>query len=85
MQLLDKDVLKRLDITAAMQHPWVTHYGTMPLVSCREQAMRGSVSVSQEEIDAAVRQIDGNMVDLMDVVFEEVHYMDRCGVRRDVL
>jgi serine/threonine protein kinase len=89
-RLLDKDVMQRLDVTAAMQHPWVTLGGSAPLASCRQQdleqqqqqgeACGGSGSnhsclgldVSQEDIDAAIRQIGCSMSELMDVVFEEV-------------
>jgi serine/threonine protein kinase len=87
-QLLDKDVMQRLDVTAAMQHPWVTLGGSAPLASCRQQDQEqqqqqqgetGSGSsgclgldVSQEDIDAAIRQIGSSMSELMDVVFEEV-------------
>jgi serine/threonine protein kinase len=91
-QLLDKDVMQRLDVTAAMQHPWVTLGGSAPLASCRQQDLEqqqqqqgeacgggGSnnnsclgLDVSQEDIDAAIRQIGCSMSELMDVVFEEV-------------
>jgi serine/threonine protein kinase len=84
-QLLEKDVMQRLDVTAAMQHPWVTLGGSAPLASCRQQDIEqqqgeaGSSSssclgldVSQEDIDAAIRQIGSSMSELMDVVFEEV-------------
>jgi serine/threonine protein kinase len=90
-RLLDKDVMQRLDVTAAMQHPWVTLGGSAPLASCRQQDLEqqqqqgeacgggGSNSssclgldVSQEDIDAAIRQIGCSMSELMDVVFEEV-------------
>eukprot|EP00879_Flechtneria_rotunda_P016543 GHRR01017312.1.p1 GENE.GHRR01017312.1~~GHRR01017312.1.p1 ORF type:complete len:426 (+),score=183.95 GHRR01017312.1:923-2200(+) len=79
-QLLDKDVLRRLDVAGAMQHPWVTLGGSAPLASIRQQEMSGKscvsfdgIAVSQGDIDAAIRQIGSNMLELMDVVFEEVH------------
>jgi hypothetical protein len=89
-QLLDKDVLKRLDVQGALQHPWVTLGGSAPLVSMRQQEMAGglhaagvascaggggacgSLEATQEEIDAAIKQItSGGVSELMDVVFEE--------------
>jgi len=86
-QLLEKDVLKRLDIHAALQHPWVTLGGSAPLLSIRQQQLSGGLSAAggsscsiaggaleatQEEIDAAIKQIaTGGVSELMDVVFAE--------------
>lgn len=81
-QLLEKDVLQRLDVLAAMQHPWVTLGGSAPLVSCRQQELAQGVGaasltlegveISQQDIDAAIRQIGSSSFEQMDVVFEEV-------------
>ncbi len=102
MQLLDKDVLKRLDVVAAMRHPWITLSGAAPLVSLREQQFAASVamevatgpngipkaplsrlpsgvgvvSISQEDMDAAIRQIDGSTAQCVDQVFVEAQYCD---------
>lgn len=87
--LLEKDVLKRLDIHGALQHPWVTLGGSAPLLSIRQQQLSGGLSAAggsscstaggggaleatQEEIDAAIKQIaTGGVSELMDVVFAE--------------
>lgn len=83
-ELLEKDVLKRLDVLSAMQHPWVTLGGGAPLASMQQQRLAQSmdvpsialegVQVSQEDIDAAIRQIGSGTYELMDVAFEEQHF-----------
>ena len=98
LQLLDKDVLKRLDVVATMQHPWVTLNGTAPLRSQREQQFAasvglpsgfgsacgadggcnspGAVVLTEKDIETAIRQMDGGVGELMDVVFTEMQYSD---------
>lgn len=83
--LLDRNVLQRLDVAAAMAHPWVTAGGSAPLTSIPQQQLQGTgggcgagsngsdgvLVASQEEIDAAVRLAGGGVSELMDVVFAE--------------
>lgn len=44
-RLLDKDVLQRLDVVAALSHPWVTLGGTAPLASQRDAHFAASVGL----------------------------------------
>lgn len=84
-KLLDKDVCARLDVCGALQHPWVTAHGQAPLVArARPRAVLpnghgvgGRVTVTQEELDAAVVELDDGVEDLMAELFEEEVFVDR--------
>jgi hypothetical protein len=84
--LLAKDVLQRLHVRAAMQHPWVTLNGSAPLHSIRGEgpgaaistvgAPGAAVKVTQADIDAAIRRSAGSAA--IDAVFEEVALVPGC-------
>lgn len=84
-------MLKRLDVVAALRHPWVTRGGSLPLhslaaaaagtgaSSSRRNSGTGaacSVQVSEQDMQEAIRQIDGSLAAVMDWVFEEARYAD---------
>jgi serine/threonine protein kinase len=45
-RLLERDACARLDVAAAMQHPWVTLHGSAPLISTRQQQGGGGAGAA---------------------------------------
>lgn len=79
-RLLEKDPVKRIDVVEAMRHCWVTANSTAPLQPIsREQLPRRTVqpTVTQADIDGAICATEGNVAELMDVIFEEVGFLNR--------
>lgn len=81
-KLLDKNPVQRLDVAGAMQHEWVTLGGEMPLCSLRSPTCglgrsSSQVDVTPEDIESAIRQMEGVVAEQIDVAFDQVKFSDR--------
>ncbi len=85
--LLDKNPVARLDVAGAMAHEWVSLGGEAPLAPLRARGCAGAgpggvrqVDVSPEEIEAAIRQLEGAAAEQIDVAFDQLRFTDRQAV-----
>lgn len=79
-RLLEKDPSQRLTVVEAMHHPWVVANGAAPLPPIsRHEILRREMEplVTQEDIDEAICEVEGNVAELMDVLFQEVGFLNR--------
>ena len=80
--LLNKDAARRLDVAAAMRHPWVTQGGIAPLRSRTAGELPapgagGAASrLSQEEVEGAISLADAPLRERVEAVFTERSYAD---------
>jgi CRP-like cAMP-binding protein len=87
--LLEKNPVLRLDVAGAMAHEWVSLGGEAPLVPLRARCgphlgaacpAAPLVVVGPEDIESAIRQMEGAAAEQVDVAFDQLRFSDREAV-----